>query len=127
MGTDGDIPAPNQDAIESAKALYHTIRKAFPEAVTDFESKWTAWKEVCQGQTSWPRYSSLLVLHSRRHLLPLNSLDVCTRTDEFEALKRLGPKILPFVVFKLAKSADHNSYGVFLCTPSRSLVLIVSH
>ncbi|KFG88008.1 hypothetical protein MANI_014741 [Metarhizium anisopliae] len=96
MGTGGHMPAPNQDAIESAKALYHTIRKAFPEAVTDFESKWTAWQEVCQGQTSWP------------------SLDACTRTDEFEALKRLGPKILPFVVFKLATNADHNSYGVFL-------------
>ncbi|KJK80806.1 hypothetical protein H634G_03955 [Metarhizium anisopliae BRIP 53293] len=96
MGTDDDISAPSQDAIESARALYHSIRGALPEAVTDFESKWTAWQEVCQGQTSWP------------------SLDACTRTDEFEALKRLGPKILPFVVFKLATNADHNSYGVFL-------------
>lgn len=127
MGTDDDISAPSQDAIESARALYHSIRGALPEAVTDFESKWTAWQEVCQGQTSWPRYSPLVPLHSRRHLLPLNSLDACTRTDEFEALKRLGPKILPFVVFKLATNADHNSYGVFLCAPSRSLLLIVSH
>ncbi|KAK2593260.1 hypothetical protein QQS21_009025 [Conoideocrella luteorostrata] len=96
MGTDGQIPLPTEEAIESAEKLYYAIRRAFPEAVTGFESKWTAFQEVCQSQTTSA------------------SLDVCAQTAEFEALKRLGPKILPLVVFKLARDADQNSYGVIL-------------
>ncbi|KID84307.1 hypothetical protein MGU_08509 [Metarhizium guizhouense ARSEF 977] len=37
MGTDDHISAPSQDAIESARALYHSIRGVLPEAVTDFK------------------------------------------------------------------------------------------
>ena len=55
--------------------------------------------------------------HFTRQILQFGSPDECTRTDEFQILKKQGPKILPFVVSKLATVADQNSYGVFLCKP----------
>lgn len=59
----------------------------------------------------------------------------CIETDEFEAIKRLGSKIIPFVMFKLAKDdGDRIVHGVFLCgfTPlsnitNRLAVNIQSH
>lgn len=44
------------------------------------------------------------------------------RTDEFETLKKQGPKVLAFLVFKLATDVEQNSYGVFLCK-SPTLIL----
>jgi hypothetical protein len=96
METDGQISSASQEAIESAEKLYNAIQMVFPEAVTNFESKWTAWHAVCDSHTTSA------------------SIDACLRTAEFEALKKLGPKIIPFVVFKLARDAEQNSHGVFL-------------
>ncbi|KAM3454444.1 hypothetical protein MY5147_006202 [Beauveria neobassiana] len=83
-------------AIEAADNVYHTVQGTFPEAVADFESKWIAFQAVCH---------SLLASASPRE---------CTRTDEFETLRKQGPKILAFVVFKLATDVDQNSHGAFL-------------
>ena len=46
---------------------------------------------------------------------PLGSIDACVKTEEFESLQRLGPKIIPFVVFKFVTDAEANLQGVFLC------------
>ncbi|KAI0013409.1 hypothetical protein F4779DRAFT_563510 [Xylariaceae sp. FL0662B] len=93
----GQISAPSQEAVQSAAKLYSAIQTAFPEAVTDFESKWAAAHVVYHSKTTFARD------------------DACIRTNEFDALKRLGPKIIPFVVFKLARDdAGQNSWGVFL-------------
>ncbi|RMZ85731.1 hypothetical protein DV737_g440, partial [Chaetothyriales sp. CBS 132003] len=97
MAVDSQASPPSQEAIESAEKLYNAIQMAFPEAVRDFESKWTAWDVVCHSQTA-----------------PASSLNTYVRTDEFEALKRLGPKTISFVVFKLTRDTDQNSYGVLL-------------
>ncbi|PMB73940.1 hypothetical protein BM221_001367 [Beauveria bassiana] len=93
---DGQIVSPMRAAIEAADNVYHTVQGTFPEAVAVFESKWTAFQAVC-------------------HALPASaSPRECTRTDEFETLRKQGPKILAFVVFKLATDVDQNSHGAFL-------------
>ncbi|RMZ92022.1 hypothetical protein DV736_g751, partial [Chaetothyriales sp. CBS 134916] len=120
METGSQISPPSQEAIKSAEKLYDAIQMAFPEAVSDFESKWTAEDAVCHSQTTSARYGYVVLLQSVRYLSSLSSLNTYGQTDEFEALKKLGPKIIPFVVFKLARDTDQNSYGVFLCNPSLS-------
>ncbi|KAM3430020.1 hypothetical protein MY4824_007906 [Beauveria thailandica] len=96
MDTNDQIASPNRAAIDAAENVYHTVQRAFPEAVADFESKWTAFQAVC---------------HS---LLASASPGDCIRTDEFETLRKQGPKVLTFVVFKLATNVDQNSHGAFL-------------
>ncbi|RYP53063.1 hypothetical protein DL769_010570 [Monosporascus sp. CRB-8-3] len=82
---------PSREAPDSASKLYNAVYTAFPEAVTNFESKWAAVHAVCYSKTTSAQD------------------DACIRTDEFDALKRLGPKIIPFVVFKLARDdVDQN-------------------
>jgi hypothetical protein len=98
MATD-QISAPSQEAIDSVTMLYNTIHAVFPEAVANFQSKWAAAHTVCH--------------HSQATSARDNA---CIQTGEFDALKRLGPKILPLVVFKLATDdAGQNLWGVFLC------------
>ncbi|KAH8721415.1 hypothetical protein HC256_001771 [Beauveria bassiana] len=93
---DDQIASPMKAAIEAADNIYHTVQRTFPEAVADFESKWTAFQAFC-------------------HSLPASaSPRDCTRADEFETLRKQGPKILAFVVFKLATDVDQNSHGAFL-------------
>ena len=126
MVTGGETSLPDRDAIESAQGVYSSIRRTFPEAVTNFESKWTPWQERCKERATWARYSFVLLLRDARKLLTLHSLDICAQGDEFEALKRLGPKIIPFIVWKLAGDADQHPYGVFLCKPISLLVCALS-
>ncbi|RMZ83628.1 hypothetical protein DV738_g1134, partial [Chaetothyriales sp. CBS 135597] len=83
----------DQEATESADKLYQDIQAAFPKAVRDFEAKWAALEAVSHSQATQA---------------------ISTTTDEFKALERLGPKIIPFIVFKLAVNTDQNSHGVFL-------------
>lgn len=95
---------PSREAIASVAKHYNAIVDTFPDAETHFERKWVAWHAVCRAQAAAG-----------------TSVDKCVETDEFEVVKRLGPKIIQFVVFKLAKDNDEqNFYGVFLCKALRS-------
>ncbi|OAR03637.1 hypothetical protein LLEC1_00913 [Akanthomyces lecanii] len=111
MKIDEHSASPNRAAIEAAEHVYHTVQKAFPEAVANFESKWAAFQIVCHSLPTSAWYSSLLLSIVRANS---GSCGDCTRTDEFDTLKRQGPKILPFLVFKLTTDVEKNSYGVFL-------------
>ncbi|KAI1311512.1 hypothetical protein F5Y03DRAFT_308813 [Xylaria venustula] len=89
--------AQSQEAVDSATKLYNDIKARFPAAETEFQSSWAAGHAVC-------RSSSITTKN-----------DTCTRTAEFDALHRLGPKIIPFVVFKLARdNAAQDLWAVFL-------------
>ncbi|TQW07991.1 hypothetical protein IF2G_03867 [Cordyceps javanica] len=61
MQTDDQIASPDREAIEAAENVYHTVQRAFPEAVADFESKWAAFQVVCRSLPTSARYSSLLL------------------------------------------------------------------
>ncbi|KAI1851287.1 hypothetical protein JX265_000480 [Neoarthrinium moseri] len=92
--------APSLAAVESAAKLYNAIQTAFPQAVANFESKWEA-----AAATHAERYSRTISAKDEAY----------TQTGESDALKRLGPKIIPFVVYKLAKGdSDQDLLGVFL-------------
>ncbi|KAI0147471.1 hypothetical protein GGR57DRAFT_476541 [Xylariaceae sp. FL1272] len=92
--THQDLPTPSQRAIESVVALCGKIRTTFLGAADSFESKWAAAQAVCSSATQ----------------------DECLGRDEFDALKRQGPKIIQFIVYKLAQTDDNgqNAWGVFL-------------
>ena len=60
MIADEQISSASQEAIESAEKLYNAIQDAFPEAVTDFEFKWTAAQAVSPTQITSARYHALL-------------------------------------------------------------------
>ncbi|KAI1346526.1 hypothetical protein F5Y01DRAFT_319662 [Xylaria sp. FL0043] len=90
---------PSREAVDSATKLYNTIREGFPAAVEEFESRWAAARAVCKSQS----------------FTPATGDDTLTRTDQFGALQKLGPKIVPLVVFKLATDpADECSWAVLL-------------
>ncbi|KAJ5669835.1 hypothetical protein N7462_010905 [Penicillium macrosclerotiorum] len=38
-------PAPSQAAVESVTNFYDAVKREFPDAVKDFESRWAAWHE----------------------------------------------------------------------------------
>ena len=63
METDPQIPLPTEEAIESANEVFFAVQRVFPEAVTDFESKWIAFQEVCQLQMTSSRYSDISPLY----------------------------------------------------------------
>ncbi|KAI1277940.1 hypothetical protein F5Y07DRAFT_362089 [Xylaria sp. FL0933] len=90
----------SQGAVDSATKLYSTMREKFPAAVEEFESRWTVVRAAC---------------NSKSITTTTTEDDACTRTQEFGALQRLGPKIIPLVVFKLATDSNHqDSWAVFL-------------
>ncbi|KAK8118163.1 uncharacterized protein PG998_006444 [Apiospora kogelbergensis] len=47
-------------------------------------------------------------------------------TDEFNALEKLGPKIIPFVVFKLTRETTENLLAVVLCEPTSVTLVYTS-
>ena len=87
---------PSQEAVNSAKELYNAVHIRFSQIISTFESRWTAWQEVC------PPAATSSMLKS-------------TKTDEYQSLKSLGPKIIPLVVYKLATNIKQNFLGVLLC------------
>jgi hypothetical protein len=126
MEPQGQIPrSPSREAVESVTNLYNAISVKFPEGVRIFESRWAAWHKVCLETPTSARYPFPRPLDDTHIVSLLNSLYACTQTDEFEALKRLGPKIIQFVISKLARDDIHqNLSGVFLCQSFLSLRLI---
>lgn len=99
MDSVNQTSAPSREAIASVSKHYSAITDTFPDAESNFERKWVAWIAVCLAQAGGGA-----------------EMDPCVEAEEFEIVKRLGPKIIPFVVFKLAKYDEENYlYGVFLC------------
>ncbi|KFA79054.1 hypothetical protein S40288_11420 [Stachybotrys chartarum IBT 40288] len=99
METDGKDPIPSKEAVRAAWVLYDDIRKCFPPAVADFESRWSSWHALCESKASFDGDGSI---------------DPCVESAEHAAIKRLGPKIVPMLVHKLAIDSNQNSHGVFL-------------
>jgi hypothetical protein len=60
-------------------------------------------------------YYPTALTSSTRKPLTLPSLDAYAKGEEFETLAKLGPKIVPLVVRKLATSDDQPPYGVLVC------------
>ncbi|KAJ3494762.1 hypothetical protein NLG97_g3870 [Lecanicillium saksenae] len=98
--TDDQVAPPNAAAIEAAEHVYHAVQGVSPEAVADFETKWTAFQTV---------FSSLPSSASPGD---------CKQADEFETLKKQGPKIIAFLVYKLATDIDsHFSVNALVNDP----------
>ena len=97
--------APSQAAVDSAIQLYKDVRKHFPRAVEIFKSSWTAWHDRCLSTDAL-------------------ATPTCTETDEFKALVKLGPRIVPLVVYELARDVEQNYSGVLLCRPCFLLLLL---
>lgn len=126
METDIQITLPAREAVEAAENVYHKIQILYHKAIADFELKWAAFQQACNSLPTSARYSHLPILSVLYiRATPRFSLDECTRTLEFEILKKQGPKILAFVVFKLATDTDKQSVnGVFLCKYHSRFVLL---
>ncbi|KAI0193457.1 hypothetical protein F4808DRAFT_442215 [Astrocystis sublimbata] len=95
----GATPAssPTQEAVDSATKLYLDIEEVFPLAVDQFESRWTAALAVCHTSSA----------------AETDFADL--QTEQFAALGRLGPKIMPLVVYKLARDkASQSPWAVSL-------------
>lgn len=108
MEQDSQITLTSNQAIASVMKHYGAIKQTFPHADLQFERRWATWKAVYIAQAAAG-----------------TNADQCVETEEFENVKRLGPKIIPFVVFKLAKDDDgQNCYGVFLCESVASVVAL---
>lgn len=92
---------PSQEAVASVRKHCIAMTETFPEAGVNFQRKWSAWHDMCLAQEEGATWISVAT---------------CVAMDEFQILKRLGPKIIPFVVFKLAQDEyNEHCYGVLLC------------
>ncbi|KAK3374551.1 hypothetical protein B0H63DRAFT_252940 [Podospora didyma] len=90
MPSYGKIPAPTTAAVKLAKAGYDATIKSQPT----FEAAWAAWIK------NWNATKS-------------SNAAAATSIEGFEALRALGPKIVPLVVYKLA--SDPTAFvGTFL-------------
>ncbi|KAI9167798.1 hypothetical protein HJFPF1_03935 [Paramyrothecium foliicola] len=93
------VSSASLEAVQSAEKLYKNIAKAVSLANSLYEV-WLLFIPI-------PFFTIV-------RISVCNRIDACVRSDEFRALERLGPKIIPLLVFKLAKDVDLNSHGVFL-------------
>lgn len=100
-----DDTAPSEEAVRIAELVQDNLARCFPLAVTTFEERWSAWLVLCQ---------SMSVAEGA-------PLDPCLDSVEYDNVKRLGPKIVPMLVYKLAIDPEQNSHGVYLCTSTDSL------
>lgn len=82
------VPPPSAAAVKSAKDLYLKLKTTFPDLAADFEKKYDAWKKTWFAGN--------------------DSANSATRATgpEFSALVALGPKIVPFVVYRLTNGSD---------------------
>ncbi|KAK8068755.1 hypothetical protein PG994_005371 [Apiospora phragmitis] len=85
--------SPSPEAVDSVVKLYNAIHAAFPRAVAQFNSKRGTAHAVC---------SLLASVNDATYL----------QTYEFNALEKLDPKIIPFVVFKLVNNTAQNLWAV---------------
>jgi hypothetical protein len=122
MESDRQSPQASPEAVQSVERLYNAIQTQFPEAVAVFVNKWTPWHDLCIKHMSSPSYNYLATslypdAHANLFFSPsaIGGLEALTKADEYEKLKNLGPKIIPFIVFKLAQNPENNSHAVFLC------------
>lgn len=95
MDSSAPVPPPSAAAVESAKDLHNKLRTASPALAEDFDTKYDAWRETWFGNNDSP-----------------NS-DTRATGPEFAALVALGPKIIPFVVYRLTSGED--VMAVVLC------------
>lgn len=101
---------PSDAAIKSAKELYDKLKSASPALAQDFDTKYSTWKETWLGDSSGNSKNS----------------DSRATGPEFAALVALGPKILPFIVYRLTNGEDY--IAVVLCMADKStLPKVVSY
>lgn len=80
---------PSEEAVSSVNELYYIIYTAFLWAIAYFNAKW---------DTAYPLYAILVSPNGTTYL----------GTNEFIVFEKLGPKIIPFIVFKLARDTSDN-------------------
>jgi hypothetical protein len=93
-----ELPTMELDTVSASKAanLVERMAQAFPILTDEFDTKWNAW------QQSWSKGPTLL-----------SSSTAFAQGPEWDALVKLGPRILPQVVKKL--TSDANIFGCDLC------------
>lgn len=95
------VPLPSAAAITSAKDLYNKLKSASPALAQDFDTKYNAWKQTWFSDSNRNSPNS----------------DTQATGPEFAALVALGPKILPFIVYRLTTGKDF--MAVVLCTAKK--------
>lgn len=93
------VPPPSAAAVNSARDLYNKLKTTSPALAADFDTKYDAWKKTWFSNNDSP-----------------NS-DTRATGPEFAALVALGPKIIPFVVYRLTSGKDF--MAVVLCTANK--------
>ncbi|KAI7782574.1 hypothetical protein LA080_013062 [Diaporthe eres] len=82
------VPPPSAAAVNSARDLYNKLKTTSPALAADFDTKYDAWRKTWFSNNDSP-----------------NS-DTRATGPEFAALVALGPKIIPFVVYRLTSGKD---------------------
>lgn len=89
------VPTPSAAALKSAKDLYDKLKTASPALAEDFDTKYDAWRRTWLSNNDSP------------------DSNIGATGPEFAALVALGPKIIPFVVYRLTSGDDFKA--VVLC------------
>lgn len=92
------VPPPSAAAVKSAKDLYNKLKTASPALAKDFDIKYDAWRKTWFSNNDSPNSETRAI------------------GPEFAALIALGPKIMPFVVYRLTSGNDF--MAVVLCMAS---------
>lgn len=92
----------SRDGLDSIVAMQKDIVKYLPGLVSDFEQRWNA----ANAELSTLDSSSFSAL-----------IAACNNSDAFKHIKKMGPKIVPLVVEKLARetTTTTNNWAVLLC------------
>lgn len=98
------MPPPSAAAVKSAEDLYNRLKTASPALARDFDTKYDAWKQTWFSNSNRESPNS----------------DTRATGPDFYALVALGPKIMPFIVYRLTSGKDF--MAVVLCMASKSTV-----
>lgn len=93
------VPPPSAAAVKSAKDIYNKLKTASPALAKDFNTKYDVWRKIWFSNNDSP------------------NLETRAIEPEFAALVALGPKIMPFVVYRLTSGNDF--MAVVLCMASK--------
>lgn len=97
------MPPPSAAAVKSAKDLYNKLKTASPALAKDFDTKYDAWRKAWFSNSNSDSSNS----------------DIRATGPEFAALVALGPKIMPFLVYRLTSGNDF--MAVVPCTENNPI------
>lgn len=97
------VPPPSTAAVKSAEDLYSKLKTKSPDLAADFDTKYDAWRKTWLGGNDAPNSAARAA------------------GPEFDALVALGPKIVPFVVYRMTgeKPEDFRAIELYMAALQR--------